>query len=279
MIIDARLRPAYKGFLQQFNAESNRKFSAKFGMTSPESVQQASEKLMLEEMDRAGINYAVATGRKGHFRYNISNDDLVDMVNHFKGRFIGMAGIDASQRGEAIEEIKRYVINGPLTGINLETGAMPEPWYANDRRIYPIYELCEEHNIPVILMLGGRAGPDVSFSNPTIISQIARDFPKVRFMLSHGGWPWVPQILCTVLWQSENIYLCPDLYLHAPGGKQFIEAIRMIPDRIIYGSAYPLMPIEESLQKFKELVEPQYLEKVLFKNAASFLGLDLEKNK
>ena len=276
MIIDARLRPAYKGFLQQFNAESNRKFSAKFGMTSPESVQQASEKLMLEEMDRAGIKYAVATGRKGHFRYNISNDDLVDMVEHFKGRFIGMAGIDASMRGAALEEIKRYVVNGPLTGTNLETGAMPEPWYANDRRIYPVYELCEEHNIPVILMLGGRAGPDVSFSNPTIISQIARDFPKVRFMLSHGGWPWVPQILCTVLWQPENIYLCPDLYLHAAGGKAFAEAVRMIPERIIYGSAYPLMPIEESLQKFRELVEPQYLENVLYKNAAGFLGLDLK---
>ena len=95
-------------------------------------------------------------------------------------------------------------------------------------------------------------------------------------MLSHGGWPWVPQILCTVLWQPENIYLCPDLYLHAAGGKAFAEAVRMIPERIIYGSAYPLMPIEESLQKFRELVEPQYLENVLYKNAAGFLGLDLK---
>ncbi len=72
---------------------------------------------------------------------------------------------------------------------------MPKPWYTYDRRLYPIYKKCEEYHIPVMLMLGGRAGPDVSYSNPAIVTTLARDFPGINFYVSHGGWPWVQVIL------------------------------------------------------------------------------------
>lgn len=280
MIIDARLRPAYKGFLQQFaNPEGNKAFSAKLDMVSPPSVQQKSEKLMLEEMDRAGITHAIATGRNGHFRYNIPNQDVADMVEHFGGRFVGIAGINGADRAQALADIEHFVINGPLKGISLEPGAMPEPWYGDDRRLYPIYEVCAAHGIPVIIMLGGRAGPDVSYSNPVIISRLARDFPGINFMVSHGGWPWVTQILGACFWQ-ENIYLCPDMYLmNAPGAQDYVAAANtFMRDRFLFGSAYPLMPIEDSLNKFRSLFREDVLPGLLWQNAARLFGLSVNNS-
>ena len=276
MVIDVRLRPPFKSFKQQYSPAANKAFSAKFGLTSPESVQQISEELMLKEMDEAGITYALATGRNGHFRYNVSNDDVVEMTEHFGGRIMGAAGLDCSNVPSAMADIEKHVINGPLKAVSMEPGACAVPLYANDRRLYPIYEMCQAHKIPVILMLGGRAGPDVSYSTPEIISRIAADFPKGKFMVSHGGWPWVQAVIGACFWQ-DNIWLCPDMYLmNNSGAQDYIAAANTwLQDRFLFGSAYPLMPIVESLAIFKTLFKEEVLPKLLYKNAADLFNIQL----
>ena len=185
MIIDARCRPMYDEFLKQVQNPTG--VTARMGMQPPRSALEKSETIMLQEMSDAGISMGIAPGRNGHFRYNVSNDCVVDMVRHFKGKFIGIAGINPSDREQALKDIDTYVVNGPLKGVNMEPGSMSTPWYANDRRIYPIYEKCSEHKIPVMLMLGGRAGPDTSYSDPKIITSIARDFPNTSTSRTADG--------------------------------------------------------------------------------------------
>ena len=92
MVIDVRLRPPFKSFRQQYSPAANKAFSAKFGLASPPSVQQISEELMLREMDEAGITFGLATGRNGHFRYNVSNEDVVEMTAHYGGRILEPPG-------------------------------------------------------------------------------------------------------------------------------------------------------------------------------------------
>ena len=276
MIIDVRLRPLYGGFLRQVQNPTSADFSAQLGMVKPRSVCEQSLELMLQEMDEAGVTMGIAPGRNGHFRYNVTNDEVVEMVRHFGGRFAGIAGINGADRAKAFEEIDRYVVNGPLVGINMEPGAMPTPWYADDRRLYPIYEKCEAHGIPVVLMLGGRAGPDLSYSSPIIISRLARDFPGINFLVSHGGWPWVQPLLGACFWQ-HNIYIAPDLYLmNSPGAQDYAAAANtFMQDRFLFGSAYPLMPIGDSLTRFKSLFKPEVLPKLLWKNAAKLFNLNI----
>ena len=276
MVIDVRLRPPFKSFRQQYSPAANKAFSAKFGLASPPSVQQISEELMLREMDEAGITFGLATGRNGHFRYNVSNEDVVEMTAHYGGRILGAAGLDCSNVSRAMADIEQHVINGPLKAVSMEPGACAVPLYANDRRLYPVYEMCQAHGIPVILMLGGRAGPDVSYSNPEIISRIAADFPRGRFMVSHGGWPWVQQILGVCFFQ-KNIYLCPDMYLfNCSGAADYIMAANnFMQDRFLYGSAYPLMPIVDCVEHFRKLFKPEVLPKLLYQNAIRALKLDI----
>lgn len=278
MIIDARLRPPYKGFNKQFaSPEANKAFSGRLGLVSPPSVQQDSEKLMLEEMDAAGVTIGIAPGRNGHFRYSVPNGDIVEMTRHYQGRILGAAGLDCSNAAGAIEDIRKYVLNGPLIAVSMEPGACPVPIYGNDPRLYPIYEFCQEKDVPVIVMLGGRAGPDVSYSNPQIISKIAADFPKARFMVSHGGWPWVQAVIGVCYWQP-NVWLCPDLYLmHNSGAADYVAAGNSwLRDRLVFGSAYPLMPIGQSLDIFKSMFNADVLDRLLYKNAAEFFNIKTE---
>ena len=169
-----------------------------------------------------------------------------------------------------------YAIPKCLKGVSMEPGALDKPMYADDPRIYPIYEKCEKHQIPVILMLGGRAGPDITYSDPKIINRIAADFPRTNFIISHGGWPWVQQILGVCFFQ-KNIYLCPDMYLfNCSGAADYIMAANnFMQDRFLYGSAYPLMPIVDCVSHFKGLFKPEVLPKLLYKNAAKLLNIEL----
>ena len=279
MIIDFRMRPPARGFLNigvYDDVARTAKLTECFSMKQAPSVAQKSPELMLQEMDTAGVTMGVIPGRNGHFKGSISNDDIISLLGDFPGRFVGMAGLNASKREESLEEIHRTVLNGPLKGICMEPGALDKPMYADDPRIYPIYDLCEQHRIPVILMLGGRAGPDITYSDPKIINRIAADFPKTNFIISHGGWPWVQQILGVCFFQ-KNIYLCPDMYLfNCSGAADYIMAANnFMQDRFLFGTAYPLMPIVECVSHFKGLFKPEVLPKLLYKNATKLLNIEL----
>ena len=199
MIIDFRLRPATRGFLNMHifrNQERIASWSGKLGMVPPPSAKQGDMELMLKEMEEGGVTLGVVPGRQANaFMGNVPNEDIAAIVADYPEKFIGVAGIDPTNRAKALEEIERFVVNGPLKAVGMEPGVLASPMYADDRRIYPIYEYCAEHGIPVLLMGGGGNGPDLSHSNPIIIDRVCGDFPEMTVINTHGGYPWVTEIL------------------------------------------------------------------------------------
>ena len=228
MIIDFRLRPATRGFLNMHifrNQERIASWSGKLGMVPPPSAKQGDMELMLKEMEEGGVTLGVVPGRQANaFMGNVPNEDIAAIVADYPEKFIGVAGIDPTNRAKALEEIERFVVNGPLKAVGMEPGVLASPMYADDRRIYPIYEYCAEHGIPVLLMGGGGNGPDLSHSNPIIIDRVCGDFPEMTVINTHGGYPWVTEILF-VAFKRPNLYLCPDMYMYnMPGVSDYVMA-------------------------------------------------------
>ncbi len=281
MIIDCRLRPPARGFLNLSlfrDTERTKRMSRCFGMPQAPSTAQRSPELLLKEMDSAGITMGVVPGRRAYpFLGGVSNEDIVAIMNDYPGRFLGVAGIDPTNRQEALDEIDKFVKNGPLVGVGMEPGLLPTPMYPNDRRIYPIYEQLEADGIPLLLMAGGGNGPDLSYGFPAILDQIAADFPKLTIINTHGGYPYVTEVLF-VAYKRQNIYICPDMYLfNFPGWQDYVTAANgFLQDRFLFGTAYPFIPLEEGVAHFKNLpFSPEVLPKLLYKNIAAALRLDL----
>lgn len=279
MIIDFRLRPPFGDFLKAImyrEIERSAKVSKNMGMTQSPSVANKSMELMFKEMNNAGITKAVIPGRKANPHMGIvSNDDILLLLKEYPEKFIGFAGIDPLEREKAYMEIDDLVINGPMKGIVIEPGVLTTPMYANDRRIYPIYEKCSDKDIPIILMTGGNAGPDVSYTNPVAVDQVAADFPKLKIVISHGGWPYVQEIL-HVAFRRPNIYISPDMYLfNMPGLQDYVQAANFyLQDRFLFATSYPFIPLEEGVEYFKKLpFKPEVLPKLLYENAANLLKI------
>lgn len=279
MIIDFRVRPPFGSYLNAImyrDLPRSERFSQKMGMYQPDSVKNKSMELLLQEMEEAGITRAVIPGRKTNPNFGVvDNEDIKNIIKLYPNKFIGMAGIDPLEGEGAIEEIEKYVVNGDFKGIVMEPGVLSSPMYADDKRIYPIYEKCQNEQIPVVLMNGGSAGPDVTYSMPVAIDHIAVDFPKLKIVISHGGWPWVSETI-HVAFRRGNIYISPDMYMiNTPGMNDYILAANYIlRDRFLFGTAYPFIPLKDGVEFFKNcgIIEDR-LPDLMYNNAAELLGI------
>lgn len=232
--------------------------------------------LLLREMDDAGIGVGVITGRIDSVFGSVPNADLERIVARHPGRFVAFAGVDVGERRRAVAGIDEARARG-FKGVSLEPGTRPDAWACDDRRLYPIYAHCEDRGVTVLLMSGGNAGPDVTYSHPAAIDRVARDFPGLTIVAGHGNWPWAAEII-HVCYRRPNIYLSPDVYLNPmlPGAREYVDAANgFMAERFLFGSAYPFSALDDAVRFMHALpFRPEVRELVMHGNARRLLGLD-----
>lgn len=277
-VIDFRLRPPARGFNETImfkNVDRTARMALEIGLDVGASFRAHSLELLISEMDRAGIEIGVIPGRTNSLLGSVPNDDLAAIAKDYPGRFVPFAGIDPVDRKAAADEIQRCMRAG-FKGVVMEPGVMHVPWYLDDARLYPIYADLEDARIPLILLAGGNAGPDATYSSPERIDRVARDFPALKIVSAHGNWPWVHQII-HVCFRRPNIYLSPDVYMHGsfPGKADYLNALNgFMRERFLYASAYPFICVDRAVKEFVKLeIRDDVKEAVLYKNAATLLGI------
>lgn len=277
-VIDFRVRPPVRGFLDTLmysNGARRDAFTRSVGFEPSPAAQTQSMELLLKEMDEAGVTRGVVVGRFAGMLGSVSNDDVAAVVREHPDRFIGIASIDPSDRRRAMDTI-RDAMKAGFKAVNIEPGAYPTPLYTDDRRLYPIYALCEDEKVPVVIMTGGTAGPDLSYSNPILIDRVLADFPRLKMMAVHGNWPWVTEIL-HVAFRRPNFYLSPDMYFsRMPGWEEYVKAADgFLADRTVYASSFPFCPLKDYHAWFTTLpIRPENMERVMHRNALDFLGME-----
>jgi len=281
--IDMRSRPPYGAFRDDFvfDYESRKKAAERTGRTVPKSVKDKSMDLFLAEKKAAGIEKCVVPVRGSRA---IEDNPVVErLLYDYPDDFIGMASITmpGEDKTRDLEIIKKYVLNGSCTGINLEPGLDTLPWELDSENVFHVYEFCEKHDIPVMILNGGmfhRADVrmDYGLYAPMRIEHVAFTFPKLKIISAHGGWPWV-ELMCAVAINCENVYLSPDCYLmDGVGGHGYIEAANRpdLQDKIMFGSVYPGYSMEWAVKYFQNCgIKESVLEKVFYDNAAKVLGI------
>ncbi len=277
-IIDFRIRPPFKGFLDTLmysEPERRDRFTRQLGLTPSKAATEKSCGLLLKEMDEAGIDIGVVVGRNSGFLGSVPNADVMEFVHAYPGRFLGVASVTLADRKQAIREIDAAMAAG-FKAINFEPGAQPAPMQSDDRRLYPIYAHCEDKNVPIILLAGGNAGPDIGYTVPVALDRVLADFPRLKVCAAHGGWPWVHQVL-HIAFRRPNLYLSPDMYfVNMPGMADYLKAADgFLAERFIHASSFPLCPAKGCLEWFNTLpIKPENRERILHRNALEFLNME-----
>lgn len=285
MIIDQRARPPTPEFNSFFQKEFLEGLARRVGARSlSQAYLDESLEDFVAEMDASGVDVAVALGRNSPAMTTgkiaapaclISNQHLVDLQSQYPDRIIGFAGIDvAGDIHDPIAEVETFVVNGGLHGIFIEPQRALEA-NADDPRIFPLYELCQAESIPVNIMTGPVSGTHVGFADPAPIDRVAGQFPDLNIICGHGCWPRVDEIIA-VAFKHQNVFVSPDCYLFMPGAAaRYVEAANgFMADQFLFGSAYPVLPLDQAVEDFKKLpFSSDSLEKALGLNAKRLLNL------
>ncbi|MBI1990668.1 MAG: amidohydrolase [Betaproteobacteria bacterium] len=283
MIIDMRLRPPLKSWkgTAQFT-EGTGYYPSRMGMPRPPSVKSQSVDDLLKEMKEADI-LGVIMGRQAPRPLGIiPNDEITEVMQQHPGRFVAFTGIDLRDIEAGLKEIERTRRIEGYRGVSIEPGASFTPMYPDDKTLYPIYERCQELDLPVSITISGMlctmVGNDLAYGSPTPVAKVAKDFPKLKIVISHGAWPSVMPMI-EVAFMRENVYVSPDLYINGidtPGSQEYIKAAKsFMPGRLLFGTAYPSRPLKESVDAFRQWdLSPELQDRILYRNAARLLKLE-----
>jgi uncharacterized protein len=120
----------------------------------------------------------------------------------------------------------------------------------------------------------------MEFGRPALLDEVMVHFPELRVCAAPPGFPWVHELI-GVAWRHANVHIglvaVRPKYLTVAGSgyEPLLQYGRTIlQDRIIFGSAYPLMPLERTVREIEALpLEEDVRRKWLYGNAKRFLRL------
>lgn len=211
----------------------------------------------------------------------LPNDYYADIVNRYPDKFIGIAGIDPLKGMAAVREIRRSYDLG-LRGIGIRPFMFGIP--PTDPKMYPLYSTCVELDIPVWFHLSiNYSTRNMEVERPIHLDVVAEDFPELKMIAGHGGWPWVAEMMA-VAWRNPNIYV--DIasylprYLGMPGsGWEPLLNLgnSILQDRVLFGSTWLFMgqTIRQLADGVRELpLKEEVKDKWLYHNAARLFGIE-----
>ena len=238
----------------------------------------------VEQLNKMGVEKAVIFNLDEETPSGIAglpNDYYADIVKKYPEKFIGFAGIDPLKKMNAVREISRGYDIG-LRGIAVRPFMFGIP--PHDAKMYPLYSKCVELDIPIWFHLSiNYSTNSMDVERPIYLDIVAQDFPELKMIAGHGGWPWVNELVA-VAWKNPNIYIDIASYLPRYLGMQGTgwESLMhygntVLQDKILFGSTWLFMgtTIKKLADGIMDLpLKEEVKRKWLYHNAARLLGIE-----
>lgn len=210
---------------------------------------------LLENMDRLSIDQAVLVPVKPrNYHLEPANDLVAEPALTHPDRFLHICRVDPWQEELALAEVRRCVQERNACGIYLDP--WEENFQINDEIVFPIVETASHHQKPILINAGhGRV------SHPSQISDLASQFPKVKFVASNGG---QINISGGLLGEARRMLeTCPNVVIETAGTyrEDFLEEIvtEVGEESVLFASGSPIydQEFEMARVRFAHLEEEQ----------------------
>ena len=277
-IIDFRFRPNTEEILAGFAKVFKENIEAD-GLTPEQFVRQNSEPIekIVSDLKKSGYIKAVVVGRDIESTYGVkpNNVEIEKLCKSFPDFFIGFMGFDPYKKERALIELEKQIEQKVFAGAAIDP--IQAQTNVDDEMFHPLYAMCVKLRVPVIITGGpGRfvSGAVSESAHPRYIDNIAKDFPDLRIMVSHGAWPYVNEMI-NVAYRNKNVFFEMSEYELFPMSKYYIDAINsIIPDKVVFASAHPALNYLKAIDVYNELDFLETVrEKIMWKNAEAFLEL------
>ena len=253
-----------------------------------------SAEFLVEMMERGGVELSllislVAANGVGGEEMWTTAEEILPVLEQYPDKFAGLVGISTVRTWQDERYAPRY-IERAVTEYGFKGVHCYPHWFGiriNDPRMYPIYEKCAELDVPISFQTGQgtmRSNSRV-VARPLWIDEIVRDFPTLKIVALHSGYPWEDELVAMAI-VHENVYICPDVppprFWHPSILAYVKEEGRFAAyggsQNVLWATDFPLQEAEPSLSEIDELgLTAEQRRRLVRDNAIRLYNLDLEQ--
>ncbi len=213
-----------------------------------------------------------------------ANDQLAALCRAYPDVFLpGWAMVDPWRGRKGLEEIEHAIKVLGLIGVKYQPPV--QGFSPNDRQFYPIWDLLQSLEAPVLIHCGttaigagepGGLGFKLSHARPIPnIDDVAADFPRLNIVAAHPGWPWTEELIAVAIHKrnvSIDISGWGPKYVPAPLKH---DMQRRLQDKVLFGSDYPGWSPGQCCDEWEmEGFRPGVIDKLFHQNAIRILKLE-----
>lgn len=218
---------------------------------------------LLECGEKAGVDkYIVQSVATTPKQVSSINHFIADTVKMYPEKMIGLGTLHPDS--EDIKGDVEELIKLGLHGVKLHPDI--QKFKLDDYRCLKIYDLCEKNHLPILIHTGDNR---YDYSNPNRLIPILEIYTELSVIGAHfGGWS---------IWNEASKKLCGFKNFYVDCSSSFYmlddETIKEIisrytPDRVLFGTDYPMWNPDEELKRLRSLgLSQEDIEKIEYKNA------------
>lgn len=213
-----------------------------------------------------------------------SNEHVIDLAARFPDAFPGVLGsldVHANDLNAVARYAEDLARNAKVLGFKFHPP--DQGFYPTERKLYPIWDVLQASGKPVMFHVGftvlganteGGSGIALDYGRPLHLDTLARDFPRMKIIAAHPGWPW-EQELVGVVTHKKNLFVDTSGYLAEQLPEIFLKAIGgRLQDKALFGTDFPYVDLEKALASFDRMnFKDSVKEKLLLTNAKALLRL------
>jgi predicted TIM-barrel fold metal-dependent hydrolase len=169
-------------------------------------------------------------------------DDVLPIVAHNPTRFRSVANVNPHLHHPLADEACRQL---DLGAVAMKLHPVHAGFDPADKELYPVYALCAERGVPVIIHSGTSSFPGARarFGDPALLCDVIEDWPGVQFVFAHGGRGWWYDTAAFLALAKDNVWLdlaglppakLPGYYARFDFGR--------LAKRFIFGTDWPGLP-------------------------------------
>ena len=219
-------------------------------------------------MDAAGVDKGLICSWQNAMEVLISNEEVASFIDKYPTRFVGIASVKLNKPIQAVQELRKWVKDFGFKGLRIIQWLWNLP--PTHAYYYPLFVECVQLDIPVCLQVGhtGPLRPSEVGRPIPYIDQIALDFPDLKIVCGHIGYPWTTEMIA-VATKHPNVYIDTSAYTANRYPLELVQYMKQHgQNKVLFGTNYPMITPTKCLAKLPELeLGTDIQDKFLFQNA------------
>lgn len=240
-------------------------------------------KELISSMKNAGIDKSFVFAGEIN---DCTTEKLINTVSDYPKKIYPIGSVSPLKHSTlSPNALEKLLKEGRIFGLKFYPGY--EYFYPSDAALKPWLEILNHYNRPAIFHSGDTYSKvhaaKLKYAHPLHIDDLAVDFPKLKIIIAHVGYPWVTDT-AEVCYKNENVFTDISGFVYGSFTQNDEKAIKnvlktfstIIPikEKILFGTDWPISNQTSYVKTLSAILPPTDKDLIFYKNALRVFSIE-----